>query len=591
MSKISDLNYSQHITLADNFKQKSEVLNTWRVGMNDFARIAGGQDNRRNILSPRAFLEFLAKIFTLGYVDIIKRSNEAGRNMMAHIESSSYIKNNDGSEIMKFVMNNPEGERADSPKVIIEISLSTFTTMGTRQGHTAIIFPQPDGSTNRYEGKSFERKDESSLHLITNKVLKCYQSEANKKIARLLNNNQKLNTLQKLNDLQKLNNLLKLNNIQGLNNPQELNNPQNLNDSQELNNSQELNSPQELNNSQVSCKGSVDSTIADLLEKPLNNALLAIRNEHLLLMPHVCDESISYLLGENGILDEIDKLYEYDHGIDNDKEGNNEINDIMINLSHILIDSLDDAKVNLTPVIDSMLETFLKFPYIYDVRILEWCFNKSMQYFDDTKKIKHACSVINHINLRSDQSKIAETLFFNLDKEPYKNSPELQGLIWNKLVVYVNEFNLSNREKTNLIQRLFDNVESIFNEVPVSILVNDIFMNDFFMKNPEMINWYFPQLLKSYEGEKIYFDNLKYDLNDNDKESNKEILKNQPDNVIKEKLNNEYKLRFRMMQTILQSRVNVLPYINEQRLNKLNPPENLRIAIEHFGWKNKPITA
>lgn len=58
MSKISDLNYSQHITLADNFKQKSEVLNTWRVGMNDFARIAGGQDNRRNILSPGAFFSF-----------------------------------------------------------------------------------------------------------------------------------------------------------------------------------------------------------------------------------------------------------------------------------------------------------------------------------------------------------------------------------------------------------------------------------------------------------------------------------------------------------------------------------------------------
>ena len=57
MSKISDLNYSQHITLADNFKQKSEVLNTWRVGMNDFARIAGGQDSRRNILSPRSFLD------------------------------------------------------------------------------------------------------------------------------------------------------------------------------------------------------------------------------------------------------------------------------------------------------------------------------------------------------------------------------------------------------------------------------------------------------------------------------------------------------------------------------------------------------
>lgn len=536
MSKISDLNYSQHITLADNFKQKSEVLNTWRVGMNNFARIAGGQDSRRNILDPKTFLEFLVKIFTLGYVDFSKRSNEAGRNMMAHIESSSYIKNNDGSEIMKFVMNNPEGERADLSKVEIEITLSTITTMGTRQGHTAIIFQQSDGSTNRYEGKSFERKDESSLHLITNKILACYQREANKEIARLLNNHQKLNNLQKLN------------NIQELNNPQELNNSQDLNDSQELNNSQDL------NNSQVSCKGSVDSTITDLLEKALNKSLLAIRNEHLLLMPHVCDESISYLLGENGILEEIDKLYELnDNGIDNDKEGNNEINDIMINLSHILIDSLDDAKVNLTPVIHSMLVTFLELPYNNDVKILEWCFNKSMQYFDDSAKIEHACFVINHINFLCDQSKVAETLFFNLDKEPYKNSPELQELIWKKLVVYVNDFNLSNLEKTYLIQRIFNNVESLFNKVPVSILVNDIFLNDFFMKNTEMINWYFPRLLKSYEGEKNYFDNLKYDLND--EESNKEILKNQPDNVIKEKLNNEFKLRFRMMQLSLNRRL------------------------------------
>ncbi|HDI9768421.1 TPA: hypothetical protein PPG55_002483 [Escherichia coli] len=560
MSKISDLNYSQHITLADNFKQKSEVLNTWRVGMNNFARNAGGQDNTRNILNPKTFLEFLVKIFTLGYVDFSKRSNEAGRNMMAHIESSSYIKNNDGSEIMKFVMNNPEGERADSPKVIIEISLSTITTMGTRQGHTAIIFPQPDGSTNRYERKSFERKDESSLHLITNKVLACYQREANKEIARLLNNHQKLNNLQKLNNIQK------------------------------LNNSQELNNSQDLKNSQVSCKGSVDFTITDLLEKSLNNALLAIRNEHLLLMPHVCSESISYLLGENGILEEIDKLYELnDHGIDNDKEGNNEINDIMINLSHILIESLDDAKVNLTPVIHSMLMTFLELPYNNDVKILEWCFNKSMQYFDDSAKIEHACSVINHINFRRDQSKVAETLFFNLDKEPYKNSPELQELIWKKLVVYVNDFNLSNREKTYLIQRIFNNVESLFNKVPVSILVNDIFMNDFFMKNTEMINWYFPRLLKSYEDEKIYFDKLGYNFNN--KESNEEIMKNQPKDVIEEKLNNELKLRFRMMQTILKSEVNVSPFIDQQRLNTLNPPENLRIAIEKFGWKKKTITA
>ncbi|END87573.1 DNA-binding protein [Escherichia coli] len=379
MSKISDLNYSQHITLADNFKQKSEVLNTWRVGMNDFARIAGGQDSRRNILSPRAFLEFLAKIFTLGYVDFSKRSNEAGRNMMAHIESSSYIKNNDGSEIMNFVMNNPEGERADSSKVIIEISLSTTTTMGTRQGHAAIIFPQSDFLSFRYEGKSFERKDDSSLHLITNKVLACYQREANKEIARLLNI------------------------------PQELNNPH------------------DLNYSQMSCKNSVDSTITDLLEKPLNNALLAIRKEHLLLMPYMCNESISYLLGEKWTLKEIDALNALNNYLINNKKAtDNEINDIKVNLSHILIDSLDDAKVNLTPVIGSILETFLKSPYINDVRMLDWCFNKSMQYFGDSEKIKYACSVINHIDFSRDQSKdfscdqskikIAETLFFNLDR-------------------------------------------------------------------------------------------------------------------------------------------------------------------------------
>ncbi|QGY12898.1 DNA-binding protein [Escherichia coli] len=465
MSKISDLNYSQHITLADNFKQKSEVLNTWRVGMNDFARIAGGQDSRRNILSPRAFLEFLAKIFTLGYVDFSKRSNEAGRNMMAHIESSSYIKNNDGSEIMNFVMNNPEGERADSSKVIIEISLSTTTTMGTRQGHAAIIFPQSDFLSFRYEGKSFERKDDSSLHLITNKVLACYQREANKEIARLLNI------------------------------PQELNNPH------------------DLNYSQVSCKNSVDSTITDLLEKPLNNALLAIRKEHLLLMPYMCNESISYLLGEKWTLKEIDALNALIiHSINNKKATDNEINDI--NLFHILIDSLDDAKVNLTPVIGSILETFLKSPYINDVRMLDWCFNKSMQYFGDSEKIKYACSVINHIDFSRDQSKdfscdqskikIAETLFFNLDKEPYENSRKLQELIWDKLVAYVNDFNLSNQEKSRLILRLFDDVKLLFNEVPVSILVNDIFLKDFFMRQPDFAKWYFYQLLKKYEGEQLY---------------------------------------------------------------------------------------
>ncbi|HAW2912489.1 TPA: DNA-binding protein [Escherichia coli] len=555
MSKISDLNYSQHITLADNFKQKSEVLNTWRVGMNNFARNAEGQDNTRNILDPKTFLEFLVKIFTLGYVDFSKRSNEAGRNMMAHIESSSYIKNNDGSEIMKFVMNNPEGERADLSKVEIEITLSAFTTMGTRQGHTAIIFQQPDGSTNRYEGKSFERKDESSLHLITNKILACYQREANKEIARLLNI------------------------------PQELNNSQ------------------DLNNSQVSCKDSVDSTITDLLEKPLNNALLAIRKEHLLLMPYVCNESISYLLGEKGILKEIDDLNAVNNYLLNNKKAtNNEINDIKVNLSHILIDSLDDAKVNLTPVIDSILETFLKSPYINDVRILDWCFNKRMQYFGDSEKIKYACSVINHIDFSRDQSKgfscdqskikIAETLFFNLDKEPYKNSRKLQELIWDKLVAYVNDFNLSNQEKSRLILRLFDDVKSLFDEVPVSILVNDIFLKGFFMKQPDFAKWYFYQLLKKYEGEQLYLNELGY-VYGNEEKTN-EIVNKLPGYVVKifeEKIDNELKIRTRMMETLRDGKINIYDYINEKQLEKLNPPQDLRSAIEKIGWKNRPITA
>ncbi|HCQ0790067.1 TPA: DNA-binding protein [Escherichia coli] len=550
MSKISDLNYSQHITLADNFKQKSEVLNTWRVGMNNFARNAEGQDNTRNILDPKTFLEFLVKIFTLGYVDFSKRSNEAGRNMMAHIESSSYIKNNDGSEIMKFVMNNPEGERADLSKVEIEITLSAFTTMGTRQGHTAIIFQQPDGSTNRYEGKSFERKDESSLHLITNKILACYQREANKEIARLLNI------------------------------PQELNNSQ------------------DLNNSQVSCKDSVDSTITDLLEKPLNNALLAIRKEHLLLMPYVCNESISYLLGEKGILKEIDDLNAVNNYLLNNKKAtDNEINDIKVNLSHILIDSLDDAKVNLTPVIDSILETFLKSPYINDVRILDWCFNKRMQYFGDSEKIKYACSVINHIDFSRDQSKdfscdqskikIAETLFFNLDKEPYKNSRKLQELIWDKLVAYVNDFNLSNQEKSRLILRLFDDVKLLFDEVPVSILVNDIFFKGFFMKQPDFAKWYFYQLLKKYEGEQLYLNELGY-VYGNEEKTN-EIVKKHPGYVVEifeEKMGNELKIRTRMMEILRDGKINICEYINKEQLEKLNPPEDLRIAIKKLGWNN-----
>ncbi|MDA6593700.1 hypothetical protein OSL03_23160, partial [Escherichia coli] len=90
----------------------------------------------------------------------------------------------------------------------------------------------------------------------------------------------------------------------------------------------------------------------------------------------VCDDTIPYLLGEGGILEEINDLKAlHDTRIASGTEGNDEINNIKINLSNILIDSLDDAKVNLEKVIDSMLKTFLKLPYINDVKILEWCFN------------------------------------------------------------------------------------------------------------------------------------------------------------------------------------------------------------------------
>ncbi|ELV1425679.1 DNA-binding protein, partial [Escherichia coli] len=239
-----------------------------------------------------------------------------------------------------------------------------------------------------------------------------------------------------------------------------------------------------------------------------------------------------------------------------------------------------------------ILETFLKSPYINDVRILDWCFNKSMQYFDDTKKIKHACSVINHINLRSDQSKIAETLFFNLDKEPYKNSCKLQEFIWDKLVAYVNDFNLSNQEKSRLILRLFDDVKLLFNEVPVSILVNDIFLKDFFMKQPDFAKWYFYQLLKKYEGEQLYLNELGY-VYGNEEKTN-EIVKKHLGYVVKifeEKMGNELKIRTRMMEILRDGKINIYEYINKEQLEKLNPPEDLRTVIEKLGWKNRTHTA
>lgn len=129
----------------------------------------------------------------------------------------------------------------------------------------------------------------------------------------------------------------------------------------------------------MSCKDLVDFMIMDLLEKLLNNVLLVIRKEYLLLMFYVCNESILYLFGEKGILKEIDDFNVVNNYFFNNKKViDNEINDIKVNLFYIFIDFLDDVKVNFILVIDLILEIFLKFLYINDVRILDWCFNKRM---------------------------------------------------------------------------------------------------------------------------------------------------------------------------------------------------------------------
>ena len=165
-------------------------------------------------------------------------------------------------------------------------------------------------------------------------------------------------------------------------------------------------------------------------------------------------------------------------------------------------------------------------------------------------------------------------------------------MIWDKLVAYVNDFNLSNQEKSRLILRLFDDVKLLFNEVPVSILVNDIFLKVFFMKQPDFAQRYFYQLLKKYEGEQLYLNELGYVFGDEEK--TKEIVNKLPGydvKIFEEKIDNELKIRTRMMKILQNGKINIYEYINKEQLEKLNPPENLRITIEKFGWKKKTITA
>lgn len=63
------------------------------------------------------------------------------------------------------------------------------------------------------------------------------------------------------------------------------------------------------------------------------------------------------------------------------------------------------------------------------------------------------------------------------------------------------------------------------------------------MKQPDFAKWYFYQLLKSYEGEQMYLNELGYVYGDEEK--TKEIVNKLPGYVVKifeEKIDNELKL-------------------------------------------------
>ena len=71
------------------------------------------------------------------------------------------------------------------------------------------------------------------------------------------------------------------------------------------------------------------------------------------------------------------------------------------------------------------------------------------------------------------------------------------------------------------------------------------------MKQPDFAKWYFYQLLKDYEGEQLYLNELGY-VYGNEEKTN-EIVKKLPGYVIKifeEKMGNELKIRTRMMKIL-----------------------------------------
>ncbi|WDB56209.1 hypothetical protein PS044_19240 [Escherichia albertii] len=173
---------------ADNLLLNKKDLNTLQTGINHLAGIAGGQNNTGNIRSPKAFLEFLVWVFTLGHVNFNEIRHEAGKKMMANVTATNHFKDDNGDEIMQFYTINSEGNGSGLSEVIIEIKFDASSYDGIPRGHTAIIHQQPDGSSIRYEGNSFERKDNSSLLLIANKVFEYYQRDINNQTAIEINN-------------------------------------------------------------------------------------------------------------------------------------------------------------------------------------------------------------------------------------------------------------------------------------------------------------------------------------------------------------------------------------------------------------------
>lgn len=83
------------------------------------------------------------------------------------------------------------------------------------------------------------------------------------------------------------------------------------------------------------------------------------------------------------------------------------------------------------------------------------------------------------------------------------------------------------------------------------------------MKQPDFAKWYFYQLLKDYEGEQLYLNELGY-VYGNEEKTN-EIVKKHPGYVIKifeEKMGNELKIRTRMMKILLNGKINIYEYMN-----------------------------